>query len=63
MDRQTYELNLKCPVCGREGLADMSSAKVYEAGDCAPHVHAVTEGFATRNKTEVFCSRCQVSAV
>lgn len=63
MDRQTYELKLKCPICGREGLADMSSTKVYETDDCAPRVHAVTEGFATRNKTDIICSQCQVSAV
>jgi hypothetical protein len=63
MARETYESNLKCPVCGREGLADMSGAKSYKIGDYDTRVDAVTEGFAIKNKTEVVCSQCQVSAL
>jgi hypothetical protein len=54
MARETYESKLKCPVCGREGLADMSGAKSYKIGDCDTRVDAVTEGFAIKNKTELF---------
>jgi hypothetical protein len=43
----------RCPVCGREGLADMSGAKSYKIGDYDTRVDAVTEGFAIKNKTEV----------
>jgi len=63
MARETYESKLKCPVCGREGLADMSGAKSYKIGEYDTRVDAVTEGFAIKNKTEVVCSQCQVSAL
>lgn len=62
MARETYESKLKCPVCGREGLADVWDAKSYKMSDHDTRVDAVTEGFAIKNKREVVCSQCQVSA-
>jgi hypothetical protein len=50
----TRESKLKCPICFREGLADI---KTDESNG---RVVAVTEGFAIKNKTEVVCSRCRV---
>ena len=52
----TREAKLRCPICLREGLADISP------DDPKARVVAVTEGFSIKNKTEVFCSRCQVPA-
>ena len=52
----TREAKLRCPICLREGLADI------KPDDRKGRVVAVTEGFSIKNKTEVFCSQCQVSA-
>ncbi len=54
MNRET---KLRCPICGREGLADI------RPDDPNARVVAVTEGFSIKDKTEVVCSRCQVSAL
>jgi len=51
------ESKLRCPICGREGLADL------KPGEPKARVVAVTEGFSIRNRTEVVCSQCQVSAL
>ena len=53
----TRESKLRCPVCFREGLADL------KVDDPNARVVAVTEGFSIKNRTEVVCSRCQVSAL
>ena len=43
----TRESKLRCPVCFREGLADL------KADDPNARVVAVTEGFSIKNRTEV----------
>ncbi len=53
----TREPKLRCPICLREGLADI------RPDDPKARVIAVTEGFSIKNKTEVVCSRCQVSVL
>jgi hypothetical protein len=63
MARETYESKLKCPLCGREGMADMSEDKSHKIGDYDTRVDAVTEGFAIKNKSDIICSQCQVSAL
>lgn len=62
MEREKYETQLKCPMCGRIGLADMSDAKSYKIGDDDTRVDAVTQGFEIKGK-DVICSTCQVSAL
>jgi hypothetical protein len=52
----TRELKLKCPICDREGLADL------EGDDPNAQVLAVTEGFSIKNQSKILCSRCQVPA-
>jgi hypothetical protein len=63
MARETSETKLKCPLCGREGMADMSDAISDKIGDYDTRVDAVTEGFAIKNKSDIICSLCQVSAL
>jgi len=51
------ESKLRCPICGREGLADL------KPGEPKARVVAVTEGFSIKNQTEVVCAQCQVLAL
>jgi hypothetical protein len=53
----TREVRLRCPICSREGLADV------KPDDSIARVVAVTEGFSIKNRTQVVCARCQVSAL
>jgi hypothetical protein len=63
MARERFESALKCPACGREGLADMSTVKTHKIDHCDVRVDAVTEGFSIKDKSDVVCSRCQISAL
>jgi hypothetical protein len=62
MAREKYESLLRCPMCGRTGLADMSDDKSSKIGDYNTRVEAVTQGFEIKGK-DVICSACQVSAL
>jgi len=62
MAREKYESLLRCPMCGRTGLADMSDDKSSKVGDYDTRVEAVTQGFEVKGK-DVICSECQVSAL
>ena len=62
MAREKYESLLRCPMCGRTGLADMSDDKSHKIGDYDTRVEAVTQGFEIKGK-DVICSVCQVSAL
>jgi hypothetical protein len=62
MAREKYESPLRCPMCGRAGLADMSDAKSSKIGGYDTKVEAVTQGFEIKGK-DVICSVCQVSAL
>jgi len=62
MAREKYESLLRCPMCGRTGLADMSDDKSHEVGDYDTRVEAVTQGFEIKGN-DVICSVCQVSAL
>ena len=62
MAREKYESMLRCPMCGRNGLADMSDDKSHKTGDYDTRVESVTEGFEIKGK-DVICSACQVSAL
>ena len=62
MAREKYESLLRCPMCGRTGLADMSGDKSSKIGDYYTRVEAVTQGFEIKGK-DVICSACQVSAL
>jgi hypothetical protein len=62
MAREKYESLLRCPMCGRTGLADMSDDKSHKVGDYDTRVEAVTQGFEIKGK-DVICSACQVSAL
>ena len=62
MAREKYESLLRCPRCGRTGLADMSDDKSSKIGDYDTRVEAVTQGFEIKGK-DVICSACQVSAL
>jgi len=42
MAREKYETALRCPMCGRTGLADMSDDKSHKSGDYDTRVEAVT---------------------
>jgi hypothetical protein len=53
---------LRCPMCGRTGLADMSDDKSSETGDYHTRIDAVPEGFEIKGN-DVICSACQVSAL
>ena len=59
MAREKYESLLRCPMCGRTGLADMSDDKSSKIGDYDTRVEAVTQGFEIKGK-DVICSVCQV---
>ena len=61
MTREKYESLVRCPMCGRTGLADMSDDKSSKIGDYDTRVEAVTQGFEIKGK-DVICSVCQVSA-
>jgi hypothetical protein len=60
--REKYESLLRCPMCDRTGLADMSDNKSTKIGDYDTRVEAVTQGFEVKGK-DVICSECQVSAL
>jgi hypothetical protein len=62
MAREKYESLLRCPMCDRTGLADMSDNKSTKIGDYDTRVEAVTQGFEVKGK-DVICSECQVSAL
>ena len=62
MAREKYESLLRCPMCGRTGLVDMSDDKSSKTGDYDTRVEAVTQGFEIKGK-DVICSVCQVSAL
>jgi hypothetical protein len=62
MAREKYESLLRCPMCERTGLAEMSDDKSTKIGDYDTRVEAVTQGFEIRGK-DVICSECQVSAL
>jgi hypothetical protein len=61
MPREKYESLLKCPMCGRTGLAEMSDDKASNIGDYHTRIEAVPEGFEIKGN-DVICSACQVSA-
>jgi hypothetical protein len=60
MPREKYETLLRCPMCARTGLAEMSNAKF--AGDYDTKIEAAPEGFEIEGN-DVICSACQVSAL
>ena len=62
MAREKYESLLRCPMCDRTGLADMSDDKSTKIGDYDTRIEAVTQGFEIKGK-DVICSECQVSAL
>jgi len=62
MAREKYESLLRCPMCDRTGLADMSDDKSTKIGDYDTRIEAVTQGFEIKGK-DVICSVCQVSAL
>ena len=62
MAREKYESLLRCPICERTGLADMSDDKSTKIGDYDTRIEAVTQGFEIKGK-DVICSECQVSAL
>ena len=62
MAREKYETMLRCPVCDRTGLADMSDDKSPKIDDDDTRIEAVTQGFEIKGK-DVICSVCQVSAL
>ena len=62
MAREKYESLLRCPMCERTGLADMSDDKSSKIGDYDTRVEAVTQGFEIKGK-DVICSVCQVSTL
>jgi hypothetical protein len=62
MAREKYESLLRCPICERTGLADMSDDKSSRIGDYDTRIEAVTQGFEIKGK-DVICSGCQVSAL
>jgi hypothetical protein len=62
MAREKYESLLRCPMCGRTGLVDMSDDKSSKIGNYDTKVEAVTQGFEIKGK-DVICSVCQVSAL
>jgi hypothetical protein len=45
--RDRYSAELRCPVCGREGVAKLSEndGYTYAFGDKTTHVDSLTEGF------------------
>ena len=61
MPREKYESLLKCPMCDRTGLAEMSDEK-SNLGDYHTRIEAVPEGFEIKGD-DVICSVCQVSAL
>ena len=61
MPREKYESLLKCPMCDRAGLAEMSDEK-SNLGDFHTRIEAVPEGFEIKGD-DVICSACQVSAL
>jgi hypothetical protein len=61
MAREKYETMLRCPMCGRTGLADMSDDKSH-SGDYDTRIESVTQGFEIKGK-DVICSACKVSAL
>ena len=63
MSEMIRESKLTCPICCREGLADMPAAKPQKTDQRDAWVVAVIEGFSIKHKTEVVCSPCQVSAL
>jgi hypothetical protein len=60
--REKCESLLRCPICERTGLADMSDDKSSKIGEYDTRIEAVTQGFEIKGK-DVICSECQVSAL
>ena len=50
MAREKYESMLRCTMCGRTGLADMSDDKSSKIGNYHTRVEAVTHGFEVKGK-------------
>ena len=61
MAREKYESLLRCPMCDRTGLAEMSDEK-SNLGDYQTRIEAVPEGFEIKGD-DVICFACQVSAL
>jgi hypothetical protein len=51
MAREKYESLLRCPICERTGLADMSDDKSSKIGDYDTRIEAVTQGLRSRVRT------------
>ena len=62
MPREKYESLLRCPMCDRTGIADMSDDKSRNVGDYDTRIESVSEGFEIKGE-DVICSVCQVSAL
>jgi len=62
MAREKYESLLRCPMCDRTGIADMSDDKSRNVGDYDTRIESVSEGFEIKGE-DVICSVCQVSAL
>jgi hypothetical protein len=62
MPREKYGSPLRCPMCERTGIAEMSDDKSRNVGDYDTRIEAVSEGFEIKGR-DVICSVCQVSAL
>jgi hypothetical protein len=62
MAREKYESLLRCPMCERTGIVEMSDDKSRKMGDYDTRFESVSEGFEIKGK-DVICSACQVSAL
>jgi hypothetical protein len=62
MPREKFETLLRCPMCERTGLAEMSNASHSNAGDYDTRIEAVPEGFEIKGN-DVICSDCRISAL
>ena len=68
--RDEYKANLRCPGCGRTGVAELSELDGYSYvfGSQSTRVESLPEGFKKVASTDqiggvdLFCAQCNVSA-
>lgn len=62
MARENYESMLRCPMCERTGIVEMSDDKSRRVGNYDTRIESVSDGFEIKGK-DVICSACQVFAL
>jgi hypothetical protein len=69
--RDKFVINLHCPSCGKDGIAQANEADgiVYLKGDRATSISDLPDGFkivqqpSKMGSVDIFCQKCDISAI